>query len=232
MVRTYKRKRETVVNSQAVELAVEDVRNGSPVATAARVHNISRETLRSRLKRNRPSQHYQVGVMVWYIVYSISNSHFLCFISNSQVFTAVQENALMKYLLRSAAMNYGLRYIEVRKLAFGYAEKLKIKIPSSWRKKKMTGRDWLLAFMRRHPNLSLRKPQATSLARASSFNRHNVKMFFDNLCKILDRTPLESYRIWNMDETGVTTVHKSDRVVSRRGMNKLLMFPQRNEANC
>lgn len=124
-------------------------------------------------------------------------------------------------MLRSAAMYYGLTYREVRLLAYNFANKLGRPMPASWNTEKKAGKDWLSGFMRRHPNLSLRKPQATSLARAMCFNRHNVKMFFDNLCKILDRTPMNSHRIWNMDETGVTTVHKSDRVVCRRGSKQV-----------
>lgn len=35
--------------------------------------------------------------------------------------------------------------------------------------------DWVNCFMRRHSELSLRKPQATRLSRVTSFKQHNVK---------------------------------------------------------
>jgi hypothetical protein len=66
-------------------------------------------------------------------------------------------------------------------LAYQYATQEKCIVPLSWSVKKEAGRDWLSGFMRRHQDLSIRKPQATSLSRATSFNKHNVDSFFDNV---------------------------------------------------
>ena len=47
------------------------------------------------------------------------------------------------------------------------------------------GVDWLELFKNRH--LSCQTPEATSLARASAFNEHNVTLFFDKMASVMDR---------------------------------------------
>ncbi|KYN17965.1 hypothetical protein ALC57_09746, partial [Trachymyrmex cornetzi] len=57
-------------------------------------------------------------------------------------------------------------------------------MPASWEKNQMAGEVWLKLFMKRHPILSLRSPQATNLSRATSFNKANVNLFFKNYTNI------------------------------------------------
>lgn len=124
-------------------------------------------------------------------------------------------------MLHSSDIYYGLSSIEGRLLAYQFASQLKKKMPSSWIENKMSGRDWFFSFMLRHPKLSLRKPEATSLARASAFNRTNVELFFNLYDKATQNITFEAHRIWNMDETGLTTVHKPDRVIAGCGRKQV-----------
>lgn len=85
----------------------------------------------------------------------------------------------------------------------------------------MAGVDWFSKFLKRHSSLSIRTPQATSFSRATSFNQTNVALFFENLTKVYNRFNLGPEDVWNVDETGFTTVHKPDRIVARRGFRQI-----------
>ncbi|XP_033218353.1 uncharacterized protein LOC117173818 [Belonocnema kinseyi] len=80
---------------------------------------------------------------------------------------------------------------------------------------------WLSRFLMRHSTLLLRRPQATSLSRATAFNQHNVSMFFTKLKDEIERFAIESANIWNMDESDLTTVRKPVAVLAQRGIRNL-----------
>ncbi len=83
-----------------------------------------------------------------------------------QVFNKEYEALTANYLHRSADIYFALSPIDVIKLAFLVATKLNQKIPPSWTEKLAAGPDLFASFMKRHTSLAIRKPEATSLARA------------------------------------------------------------------
>lgn len=139
----------------------------------------------------------------------------------AQVFTREEEEALEEYMLHASDIYFGITSVGARELAFQIAKSMNKRVPKNWDVNSMAGKDWFLGFLQRHPKLSMRKPEATSLARASAFNRSNVALFFDLYGKIADQVKFEPFNIWNVDETGLTTVHKPDRVVSRCGRKQV-----------
>ena len=138
-----------------------------------------------------------------------------------QVFDDALEALLVEYLLKASDIYYGLTSDEVRKMAYELAKKNNLPYPSNWEDKKKAGEEWLVGFMSRNKKLSLRKPQPTSLARASAFNKSNVEAFFDNLMTAYSRFSYSPCDIWNMDETGVTTVQTPNKIVSRKGAKQV-----------
>lgn len=128
---------------------------------------------------------------------------------------------LEQYLMKASDIYYGLSPKEVRRFAYRYAIACNLRVPQRWTETEMAGSDWFTGFLKRHPQLSIRTPQATSLARCTSFNKHNVELFFNNLDVVLKRLNITPADIWNIDESGVTTVQRPDRVVARRGFRQI-----------
>ena len=64
--------------------------------------------------------------------------------------------------------------------------------------------------------LAISRLESTSIARSNSFNRSNVKEFHNNIEDVYKRYQFSPENIWNIDETGVTTVHKPTRVIAQK----------------
>lgn len=71
--------------------------------------------------------------------------------------------------------------------------------------------------MSRHPQSSLWSPEATNLGRATVFNQENVQEFYKNLRILLERGPFGPESIYNVHQTGVTTVHRPQKIIARKG---------------
>lgn len=83
------------------------------------------------------------------------------------------------------------------------------------------GKEWLYGFMARHKDLSLRKPESTSLLRSVGFNKERVNEFFANYCSVLEKYKFKGEQIFNLDETGITTVMRPPRVLSEKGRKQV-----------
>ncbi len=62
--------------------------------------------------------------------------------------------------------------------------------------------------MKRHPQLSARKPEQCSVARAAAFYAVKISNYFDKLKRVLERQPnfQNGTRVFNLDEKRFSTV--------------------------
>ena len=113
------------------------------------------------------------------------------------VFSKDEEKALVEYLVIASNMHYGLSKPQLKKLAFEYVKANAKKYPTFWDKNSKAGEQWYSDFMKRNNKfLSLRKPQATSLARATSFNKANVSFFFSKYLEVFSKYMFLPECIW------------------------------------
>lgn len=136
-------------------------------------------------------------------------------------FSKDMEDELASYILRFEEILFGLTIKDIRRLVFDIAERHSV--PHSFNSEtRMAGKKWFYAFMRRNPHLSLRQPEATSMARARGFNKENVDHFFDLLEKTVDEKKITASRIYNVDESGFTTVQKKpQKILARKGKHQV-----------
>ena len=206
-MRTYKRKSNRGLTSlDNMNAAVKEVLDeGRKCHAVATTRNISEATLRRYCSKVR------TGGTVETVGYP----------KNRCVFSTAEEASLTEYAKKAARLFYGLSTTQTRKLAYDYARTLNKDIPSSWAENERAGEDWLSGFLKRNATISLRSPEATSLSRATSFNRFNVAKFFDILMEVYARDQYGPERIWNVDETGSTTVHKPAKVLATTGAKQV-----------
>lgn len=114
----------------------------------------------------------------------------------------------------------GLSSKELRQLSYDFATELNI--PHNFdRESGLAGKDWLSNFMKKH-ELSNRKAEPTSAARAYGFNKQEVDKFFLLLKQYQEKYHFAASRIWNVDETGISVVPKSEsRVIARKGRKQV-----------
>ena len=130
------------------------------------------------------------------------------------------ELKLVDYIQHLDNIFFGVTRKQFMALAFEFAEKNNLEHRFN-REKKLAGQKWVRNFLNRH-HLSLRTPEQVSAARAMGFNPVQLKKFFDNLKKLYTEEKFEPTRIFNMDETGISTSpNKSPKVISQKGKREV-----------
>lgn len=129
------------------------------------------------------------------------------------------EQKLVEYCIEMDKKFFLLRRGDLSKMAYQLA--LRNNIPNPF-KGEAAGKTWLKNFLKRHPNLSVRTPCATSNARAKMFIRESVKQFFDIYKTEFENVNGQPDRIYNVEETGICVVqHKMENIISLKGKKEV-----------
>ena len=175
--------------------AVKNVQKGKGLRESARLYNVPVESLRRRVNGT-------VDV--------------LCRPGPPTILTAEEETCMAQYLIQMADMGFGLTREDVMRTAFLIVDKSGREHPFS---NGMAGRGWFEGFRARNPQLTLRTPQPLSYCRALSANPEIIQDFFAKLGAICARLNILSkpMLIYNVDETGVSVVHKPGKLIAEVG---------------
>ncbi|XP_029340970.1 tigger transposable element-derived protein 1-like [Acyrthosiphon pisum] len=137
-----------------------------------------------------------------------------------KTFSDEQLLKLKEYITDIDRRSFGLTKVQCQKLVYEYASDNNV--PHCFNTEyKMAGHDWIESFMKEF-DFSLRKPEVTSIGRLMAFNKVNVSLFFDKLKEIRTRNNFSSSQIFNVDESGVSTVPcKLPKVLSPIGSRRV-----------
>lgn len=210
MVRVYKRKTDRGNASlERLLQASKAVSDGSKYKTAAEQYGIDRMTLKRFIKRQKQTpanQNISTGLTHLADVKKVLNNTY--------------EAELAAHVTKLADMYFGISADKFRKLAYEFAKANDITIPAAWERNRKAGIEWFRSFRNRH-GLSVRIPEATSVARATAFNSRVVNKFYNNLASVLDEHAFEPQDIYNCDESGCHTVQTPGKVITRRGQKRV-----------
>lgn len=138
----------------------------------------------------------------------------------TKTFSPEYEQVLLGHIKDMSNRCLPLMKNEFLKLAYDLAEAMKI--PHRFNtEKKTAGKHFYYDFMHRHPDISLRTPESTSMMRAVGFNKPQVDIFYDNLARLMTQYKFPPSHIYNCDETGVSCVHKHQKVLAPKAVRQV-----------
>lgn len=201
MPRTYVRKVPTRGNitDEVLQTALDAIASGRKIREVGRSFNISEATLRYKIRMNQRS---------------------MSKLGRKPIFTEEQEKELTKHILELAKMFYGITIGELRQLVYKYADTNEIR-HNFCKETELAGKDWVTLFLKRNPEVSLRKPEGTSINRIIAFNKIEVKRFYSNIASISEKFEFHADRMYNVDETGITTVQRPSRILGPKGQKQV-----------
>lgn len=139
------------------------------------------------------------------------------------ILNAEQEHELVGRILHMESRLYGLSVEDVRKIVYTFCNRNNI--PGFNDEEQMAGRKWMSSFMKRHPELSLRTPEKTSMQQVVGFNKAKVSRYFELLEKQLfiedGSRKIPAQNTYNVDETGITICQHPQKIIGKKGKKSI-----------
>ncbi|XP_043470210.1 MFS-type transporter clz9-like [Leptopilina heterotoma] len=203
MPRIYKRKvgvvpRTVTWTEEALTKAIKAIESNSmKTKTAAKQFGIPSRTLRRRLKNADLTKHN---------------------LGKGPILGYENEKKLVDHIKNLEKAGFPCTRMDIRRMAYQLAVKLKISHNFN-EVTKLADKQWLLSFLERNKQLSVRQAEGISRARPVGFNREEIGKFFDLLEHTLITNDVigKPKRIFNMDESRVQMNNKPEKVVVTKG---------------
>ena len=201
MFRNYKRKtsRPNWKEQEEMKAAIDEVRNGGlSMYAASKKFNIPEPSLRRHIHRS------DIGK-----------------VGRSSALTPEEEKEIVETCQIFAEWGFGLTKPDIVNVVADYFQH--IKRPNPFRDG-VPGDDWWRLFMKRHPELTKRKPQALQMVRAKAATPEVIDRWFNQCLKpTLDTLKIgdKPKCIYNVDESGFPLSGRPAHVICKRGMKSL-----------
>ena len=123
---------------------------------------------------------------------------------------------LLEEALNAADKAFGLSRVQLMMRAGRLAKEANLKISFM---NDVPGKDWWLGLKKRHPQLVLRKPEATAQTRLKGLEVNKVGRYFEALGSIISELGIgdKPECIWHCDETNLPLSHKPTAVCAKKG---------------
>lgn len=127
------------------------------------------------------------------------------------------ESKLFNFIIRMQELGFGLTVKMIRKTAFQLAKE--IGREKFLREDRDSASNWWWSQFKKRYNLSLRVPENLAAYRASMGNPEIIQDYFLKLEAHMDQLNIKNMpgRLWNCDETGLSYVVKSNKIVTSIG---------------
>ena len=182
---------------------------GMSVYKAARAYDVPESTLRDRIRGN-----VEVDAKV----------------GHDTIFSHDEEQELVGHLSYMASIGYGYSKADIQVIGKEYATALGKKVFVKPEESCQLSNNWFYRFLSRWEELKFVKPQKLSIARAKNASPDNLKKYFKELATILTTNKLHDKpnRIFNIDETGITTDHSPPKIVCKKDTKPQSITSERN----